>query len=257
MKKHSFKNPPINEVACSIQYESQNSDLAPQFEFYEKIKHLYPIVTENPPLPYVYDRLSNISSPASPKKIPFARYFFIDSQNSKLIQLQEGRFLFNWRKIDGVSVYPKFEAVFEEFQQNWKVFLDLLDLHKTKVTINQLELTYVDHIQFSDFNKEQWSLSDIFCFLQKEPLSGSTDNVSFKFSVPVDLLSGHLHLTGQSAIRNTDKKALLVFDTTARGIINQKLPTIKEWFEKAHDTIYESFINLITDKAKNAWGYLE
>lgn len=254
--KYHFKNPPISEVACSIQYEISDIDFAIQNQFYNKIKDRYPKVTDNPPLPYVYDRFSGFSGTPPPRKIPFVRYFFIDTQDSKLIQLQEGRFLFNWRKIeDSGSVYPKFDAVFGEFMQNWKTYSDILSTYNAKITINQLELTYVDHIPFSEFNTDHWMLSDILTLFGKEPLLESIDNANFGFSIPIEQLSGHLHISGHSGIRNIDKKAILALDSTARGLINGKTSTIEAWFTEAHDVIDNAFFNIISEKAKKIWGY--
>ena len=256
MQNRYYKNPPIVEVICGIQFECQKFNFAMVDRFYNKVKDAYSICTENPPLPFIYDKFSLTAPPVASNKPVFVRYFFINETNTKLIQLQDGRLLFNWRKNDGVdTTYPKFEAVYQEFQAHLKIFKDIVMEVKAEFTQTQLELTYLDHILFSDFDNKFWVLPKIFTFFAKNPLGTGIDDSNFSMQLPVEELSGHLQMAGRSGIRNVDKKAVLMLETSMRGNINKSVATTDSWFEKAHCSVYKAFNESITEEANKVWGY--
>lgn len=186
------------------------------------------------------------------------RYFFINAQNTKLIQLQDGRFLFNWRRNEGTEIaYPKFEAVFQEFVLQWKTFLALANESEVEISQTQFELTYMDHILLSDFDGKSWALPKIFSFFAKNPLGPNIDDANFSISLPVEDLSGHLHLAGHGGIRNSDRKPVVILETTVRGNTSKIAHDIESWFDKAHRTIYGAFMDSITPDAKAIWGFSE
>ena len=227
-----------------------------------KINFIIKLKTAIQKLPIIHRyRMSTIDFLAFPERPHLAKFplfviFLLIPKILNLFNFKKVDSFFNWRKIeDSGSVYPKFDAVFGEFMQNWKTYSDILSTYNAKITINQLELTYVDHIPFSEFNTDHWMLSDILTLFGKEPLLESIDNANFGFSIPIEQLSGHLHISGHSGIRNIDKKAILALDSTARGLINGKTSTIEAWFTEAHDVIDNAFFNIISEKAKKIWGY--
>ncbi|KMQ49441.1 hypothetical protein CHISP_3644 [Chitinispirillum alkaliphilum] len=247
MSEFHFSKPPINEVVCGIQFDSSHFDFRIQDQFYEAIKDAYPNIKENPPLPIIFDREATPPQPVN--RVPLIRHFFISGDNSKLIQLQDGRLLFNWRKIEEKHVYPKFDAVFSEFMKIWEKLSLIFEGNNIKVTPNQVELTYIDHIVRADFG-EQWALEKIFTFFSKTPV---VDDLYFRFGIPAPDLSGHLTITSQSGQRITDHKDVIILDSTLRGI-NRNMD-ISNWFKKAHDCIYAFFMDSITEDAKKIWGY--
>jgi uncharacterized protein (TIGR04255 family) len=256
MQNHHFKNPPIVEVICGIQFDCSKFNFAMVDRFYNKVKDTYPTCAENMPLPFTYDKLSLSAPPAARNKPIFVRYFFINESNTKLIQLQDGRLLFNWRKNEGAdTTYPKFDAVYQEFLLHMKAFFEIVSDANAEFSQTQLELTYLDHILFSDFDNKSWALPKIFTFFAKNPLGTDIDDSNFSIQLPIENLSGHLQMVGRSGIRNTDKKAVFILETTVRGNTNKSVITIDSWFGKAHSAVYQAFNDSITEDAKKVWGY--
>lgn len=62
-----------------------------------------------------------------------------------MIQVQNSRFIYNWRKLDGH--YPSYNNTKPEFEGALRQFLDFLDEAKLgTMSLNQWEITYINHI---------------------------------------------------------------------------------------------------------------
>ena len=252
----SFKNPPIIELICGVQYDIANYNFILESDFYSQVKQSYPIIEVNQPLGPVFDKFSKVlDSDYEPRPPFFKRYFFIDETRSKLIQLQEGRYLFNWRKLEGQeTIYPTFRNVYNEFYANWSLLEKVFQSHKIEYSINQLELTYIDHIPVEEFNPEIAKIDDIFVFFNNTGQLNNINSLNIGFSIPINDLFGHINIKLNTAIRKKDQKGVIVLDSTLRGMMGNKINSIDEWFSKAHDLTINLFVELLTDNAKQKWG---
>jgi len=116
IKGLKFKNPPIVELVCTIQFDFETLNFAIANEFYNLVKESFPIVEEKIP---IANLLNN-------KEQALVRYWFNSPKRDKLLQLQKGKFCFNWRKLDDENnIYPHFENVFEEFSSYWEKLNDI------------------------------------------------------------------------------------------------------------------------------------
>lgn len=90
-----------------------------------------------PPRGALTVKLEQVSTP---------RVWFVGSNEAHLVQLQQDRFVFNWRRIGGQD-YPRYEHVRAEFLKNFEIFRNFLDEEGLgSAVLNQWELTYVNHI---------------------------------------------------------------------------------------------------------------
>ncbi len=82
-------------------------------------------------------------------------------------------------------------------------------------------------------------------------------NCRISFNLPDKL--GRLYATIQTgSVRGSEKKPVIVFDLTVRGMTNQSLPNMKDWFDLAHEWIVKGFTDLTSAKAQNeVWRRLQ
>jgi uncharacterized protein (TIGR04255 family) len=136
-----------------------------------------------------------------------SRYFFQEEKNSRLIQFQDGKLLYNWRKNhEETSEYPKFQNVFSGFSNSWDKLQKACKELNIKYSSNQYELVYIDHIPI----EEKWNLEQYFTICSNSPFSDDLDNLILGFSSPINELKGHIHVSLKSAIRNYGKTLYLV-----------------------------------------------
>src|SRR4051812_35023213 len=98
-----FDAPPVAEVVCGVLF-----NILPGFKtyhvglFWEKVRKDFPRVEEAPPLNSVIEKTAGDNRPSLDLELsgvpPLRRTWFVDTEGTHLIQLQQDRFLFNWKR---------------------------------------------------------------------------------------------------------------------------------------------------------------
>jgi uncharacterized protein (TIGR04255 family) len=248
----SFELPPIVEVVCGVQFEPL-SLLVPHLGKYAP--EGFEATQEVAPLPPVFETFPN--SPSSimlTNALILPRTWYETKEGDRLIQVQRDRFLLNWRKTDPSHEYPRFEAVYQEFEKQFSVFRAFSEDHlKQKATPTQLELSYINHIvveegealvhRLGEYLPDlSWRIGDRFL--------PSPESLDFRLSFALPKHMGRLHVRLQSGIRNEDQRPVLVLDLTARGR-DPHSPGWKDWFELAHEWVVSGFCDLTGKEVQN------
>ena len=238
-----FLNPPVVEVVIGAQFKDSVFNNKAIFDYYTVIKDKYPNIQENQILPAVIER---INTPNTQRLIAGfnSRKLFINQSDSRLVQIQANKLLFNWRKTPDED-YPHFNTVVKEFKG---IYDNLNSQYHISDKLDQLEITYVDHFLLEEFQKEDYNPSGILNILN---IDYSMKNVECSITFPIQDISSNLNFTLRSATRNIDNKKLLVMETTCRGF-DSNIP-IFNWYEQAHKEVTNLFLKITTSSSKNKW----
>lgn len=246
-KLPNYKNPPVNEVVCGLSFKRiDNFKIHHIGLFYQTIKDEFPIVEHALRLE---DRPPELDLNL---KDYLPRVWFIKSDQQRLIQLQDDRLYFNWRRIKAEEPYPQYKSIIKDFKKYLLVFEKFLEDEKLgTVNPERCELSYINHIpkgegwdSFLDINNLfrdiRWNTDSRFLPAPIH-LGGQ---VTFK--LPDN--KGYLDLTLQQAKRKTDKIPMFVLQNKATGIGEDKnIDAVWEWFNIAHEWIVCGFTDLTTD----------
>jgi uncharacterized protein (TIGR04255 family) len=252
--KTNFKKSPLNELYFGLQYYVDGLTFVVQNEFFTMISDDFPNIEEKPPLLMTFDKMhiGMVNDPRNASFAPQKRYFFINSSNTKLIQMQEGKFLLNWRQLpEKEEEYPHFTNVFNDFKKYWDILYSILKKNNVSLELNQLELSYVNHIFLDEF--EEGIAGALNCLGPMKTLN-EVDSLSFNFSLIDNICNGHINLSLKSGTRNADKKPLFRLETIMRGFFSNECNDIDSWFNHAHNRIIDVFMQIVSEKAKNVWG---
>lgn len=256
MSKIKFTRAPVVELICGIQFDFINNIFPLVSNLYKIVKSDYPTVEEKQPMAVTFDIASFGNVSKEQLKGALIRYWLVSKRGDMLIQLQNNRFFYNWRKNENeLNVYPHFEEVYSNFKKFFDTFLDICVSNEVKININQLELTYLDHINPHDFNIENGLLSEIYTFYKTDTIFKNTNRFNITFSSPLEVCGGHFNININSAIKKPTEELIIVMDSTIRGMLNQQVKDIDTWFKTAHDCIGEQFLKLTTQKAKTIWQH--
>jgi uncharacterized protein (TIGR04255 family) len=243
MPNFRLRNSPVTEVIIGAQFDGTPFDSEFVFNFYNNIKDKYPHILEQPPVPSVFQHSNmndNVLLPGFN-----VRRFLISLDQSKLIQIQPNRFLFNWRKINNIE-YPHFQSVLEKFLSVYEKIKERRILNQL---VNQLEVTYIDHIYVNDFGTDNFNPKDVFTFINYK---SNLKNIEHTVLLPVDELNGSITINLRSGISVENNKKLWVLESTCRGY-RQDIP-MQEWLDIAHSKLLDVFFEITTEKAKLKWG---
>ena len=267
-RKRHLERPPINEVVCGIQFEPLAKLLAPHLGvFWNKLGPDYPTCVETMPLPTIVENLDQkmaahalTFSGELMMMPPLARVWFVSKEENNLVQVQRERFLCNWRRIRAEDDYPHYENVRDQFLARVEQFMKFTADHALgAIDINQLELTYIDHIPQGEAWRDLGSLEGLFPNLAwggRHRVLGMPEGFRLQTSFELDNRSGRLHSDIKTAIRATDNTPVIVLEMTARGIgATNDLAAVKKWLDQAHEKATELFWDLTSDDVRrNVWG---
>lgn len=146
-----FENPPVVEVALSLQFESVEGLGVPQIGLLWPVyRDRFPKTREEPPLNPVVERFGAPTVQQTRVELRFvdvvpSRVLMLSADESQLIQVQRDRFIHNWRAQGGP--YPRYESVRDTFFHELQVFCEfLVREHLGEIVPNQCEVTYVNRV---------------------------------------------------------------------------------------------------------------
>jgi uncharacterized protein (TIGR04255 family) len=262
-----FDAPPIIEVALGIQFATpQHFKSAHVGLFWQQIRSTYPMVSEQPPAPTVFETFG--MPPGSGLGVqlrtfltpPMPRYWFVkDEQDSYVLQLQQERIIGNWRQQREDQIYPRYEHVRERFKAEVDVFAKFLlaeDIGELRP--NQCELTYVNIIDSPSGNHH--SLQDITTLWKSEVMDAATDLESATISARYimnegDSQIGRIYVSVEPAFRQSDLRPVYKLDITACG--KPGADTIEAAFElldRQRCAAVKKFADVTTSEMHKRWG---
>jgi uncharacterized protein (TIGR04255 family) len=177
------------------------------------------------------------------------------SDSTRMIQIQDSRFIYNWKKgSDGrypsyAIIKPEFEAEYAKFQK----FVEKSVLGEIKE--NQWEVTYISQIPKGDLWNTSSDWPSIFPWLTTpDPASAETDRLIVDRSSQISGQRGRLHnrlVLGRMTNDGTDS---LILTLTARGLVKDEDGfRLTDGFEIGHECIVRSFTAMTSKRAHNYW----
>ncbi len=262
-----YENPPLTEVICGVTFKPLDNFISAHFGLlWTKYQPDFPTINEVPPLASLVELFEEQALEVEMRLTdapPLPREMFVSRDENNIIQVQRERFIFNWRKARFEDSYPRYTSVIQSFQEKFAVFEEFIGAVEMDIKPQQYELTYINQIAQEELWENASDIGKIFPNLNlqfgnhlvlEEP---ERVNCRISFILPDKL--GRLYATIQTgAVRGSEKKPVIVFDLTVRGMTNQYLPNMKDWFDLAHEWIVKGFTDLTSKKMQNeVWRRLQ
>lgn len=251
----TFENPPIDEIVCDIVFDPivklGTEHIGSLWERFKPDFHRIEDQSIMPPLFSLSEEYLN-----SRQIPPLPRIWFVHQNENEVIQMQYDRFIYNWRKRRRDDVYPGYAAVIGNFRKYLTHFEEFLTMEKLGgIVLKQYELVYTDLI----FKSEGWEtaadlekvFSNFFSLKDQKVLSADIRNFHWlmEFGLPKDF--GQLQLSIHLGQRLSDKREVIKIEFKA--ISNQPYQPISDWFNVAHKTIFDIFINLVSEEIQDQY----
>ncbi|MEX2151715.1 MAG: TIGR04255 family protein [Gemmatimonadaceae bacterium] len=263
-----YEKPPVVEVACSIQFEPINELHAGRLGLlWGEYEDRYPRVEQQPPLSPIREKFESktrigFSFEGAFPMFPMPRLWFLNTDGTRLIQVQRDHFIVNWRKLDTQAEYPRYQSIRDTLVEEFGRFRDFLKDEELALTpIVQTELTYVNHIDARQTDASRKPLSQIVRIWTGETPDGKLpqfEEASFNARYLMrdgDQPTGRLHINLEPQLYVRDNAPVYALTLIARGApASSELEGALAFLDKGHEAIVEGFTAITTDEMHAVWG---
>jgi uncharacterized protein (TIGR04255 family) len=262
-----FDNPPVIEAVIGVQF-------APLLDFTsghagwfwkEYLEQGWPKAVDAIALPDAFEQfgeqqafgLGQIGFVLRQAKPP-DRLQIINENDDRVVQVQNNRFLYNWRKRN--QVYPRHRQARAEFSRYYGLFQDFAARKGLGILApNQWELIYVNHIPRGELWQSPGEWNRVLPGLLRAPAASPgvrLETSSGEWHYEIQPARGRVHLSVQHVKTEGGAGAeVLAFQLLARGKVSEEPGwSLDEGLGRGHDEISRLFIELTSPEAQQAWG---
>src|SRR5467141_585030 len=248
-----FGNPPVAETSLGFYFQRVDGwNVLHHGALWERFRNRYPeyeflpTLMDSPPPPgFVGDVTS----------LPI-RVAFVDSTKTRLVQVQNGLLLHNWRKTAHILEYQRYEEVKSQLRNDWHTLQTYLkEMSFKEPIVTRCQMDYFNHLVRGEEWQDFSDLPKIFTVwrgLEQSTVSGKLQMASF--SVSYRLGDGTVNFLVQPAIRSYDGKEIVQF--TLSSSVAPTSSTGEELFarlDECHVNAALALLDFTTDKARERW----
>ncbi len=185
----------------------------------------------------------------------------MNEAKTELVQVQQDRFIHNWRKVGEGDAYPRYERLRERFRDEVSKFEEFLGEENIgELAVDQCEVTYVNHIRragqwqsHGEIEKllRHWAPLPAGAFL---PAPEDAD-LRWRYRIPGSGgPAGRLYVTAEPSWSADDGRPVWVLNLRARGApIGTDINGAFEFFDLGREWVVRAFADLTTDSMQRCW----
>lgn len=264
-----FRKPPLVETALGCQFESLASMKIVHFGLFWKMINVadrFPQVEEQAPLPPEIE--AKVLQPLQlsflfKEGVELPRVWFLtkpSERGQELLQLQNDRFLQNWRRKSLTDEhYPSFDTNHKEFQADFALFCKFIQEHKLgDLRITQCEVTYVNRIVVDEGSTPGQMAAFTLPFLSEgkriKAFPGGVESISYASSFWIDEIQGRMRIQAGTAFEKESGQSVVDLRLTARGSPKSPDPEkVSDWLKLGHDFVVNGFADMTNPELHKKW----
>ncbi len=248
-----FDNPPVVETVLGVQFSPLLNFTVGHFGWFWKtyLGSDWPTVADALALPDQFERFGDQLTWGMPgvqlsvSGVPVARLQITNAAGDRVIQIQNTRFIYNWRKRQ--SGYPSYTKCRSEFDQYFAKFRKFVsDAGLGELILNQWELSYIDHVPKGPLwqTAADWHKILPGILGSGKPLAGTRMEGVGEWHYLLEADRGRLHVSMQHArAESASGPEILLLSWTGRGpILNKTGWDLDAGFRLGHETILRAFL---------------
>lgn len=252
-----------------MQFEKLESLRSPQLGYvWQAFRDRFPNTEEHPSIEPAFERFGSqgragagvhfelLSSPPAP------RIWFVNEPGTELVQVQQDRFIRNWRTESADNMYPRYSLLRDQFARDFELFQSLVQQQNWgTLEPNQCEVTYVNMIPAGEGWTLPGELGKVFTLFKP----GYSDNglgtpeeaaVNARYVLKNndDEPVGRLHVAIAPVLRANDGLPALRLSLTARGRPEDSgTDAVLKFLDRGHEAIVRGFASITTAEMHAIW----
>lgn len=268
-----YERPPLIEVVLSVQFSELQGyrTVHAGLLWADKFRAAYPRVLEKPPLDPTFEvfapqaRAAQFQIKQMPGP-PVPRLWFMNDDETELVQIQANRFIHNWRKVGEGETYPRYEKLRERF---FYELAEIDDFFKSwnigSVEPNQCEITYVNRLELDGLDLRNSPELALNLFSQRA-LQLSSDGARFpepescNLSVRYVLKDANGDPRGRLlvTVQPWRGEPALRLDLAVRGApASADVKAVADFLDEGRRTIVHGFTTITAKNMHKKWGRIK
>lgn len=257
----SFERPPVEEVAFGIQFVDPVIDIEVLAQLTRELHDRFPVRQRQPTLPRMAEPAG--SNPVSMHVgfgVELPRIWFVSDDGHRIVQTQEDRLVFNWRRLGHPVEYPRYASLRGEVVSLVEQVQELVP-ETENLAVDFCELVYVNHLRVEPVGDPRSvpldgalrtcsSLADS-SFLSPPDNSSWSGRWTMKQD---DVLLGRLHAAAEPIVLSASELPIYVLTMTARMPTSPvSLADALLLLDMGHEWIVRGFADLTTNALQAEW----
>lgn len=261
----SYRRPPLVETVYSFLFDAvdelSNAHLgafwAERKNEWPKVRHAVPIAPEREwfgetklwNMPVMRFELSNN---------PAARVVMLNEAETKMVQVQQDRFTFNWLRGRAEGEYPRYEPLRVEYAELWAKWVRFVGGLGALPNVGQWEVAYLNVIQWDELKLDGTDWSQVIPALSW-PIEGGVEGVALEtcgrvahWVYEMQSKAGrlHIHVEPKPGTQND-----FVLRLVARGSVREGDDPLAG-IDLGRRAIVQAFDKTVSPHARSVWGRL-
>lgn len=242
----TFANPPINEVVLGQTFHPRHDLLVPYIgEFWTLMKGQYPKCSHAAPI------IASGTTPTFDFETSVPRVWLISEDETRLIQVQQDRFYFNWRQTKVREDYIRFGSIKTEFDRVFGEFARYVASRTGQaLKAERYELNYINILdcgQGWEFPADIGNVLRDLCWTQGQRFLSSPKRVSAKFEFALPEGFGVMTAALDPARTAESRREVFRLELAAAADADVVARvSFDEWVAVAHEWIVSGFKDLTT-----------
>ncbi len=240
-------------------------------EFWPLVRDNFPRLEKQPAIPPAVEDFGAAQTAPSFQiqfgtEGPSPRYWLLSESGRELIQLQQDRFLINWRQLEPTDEYPRYRYLRDRFLREYGFLRTALgEARWQTVGVDLCEITYINHIP-AELEGSKIQLSDVLTAVQ--PFSTVEDsvlpeledsNLQARFLLRgwdgLGAPMGRMYLGAGHAVRGATQEQIYALNLLVRGRpAGRSIDDAVDFFDEARMLIVRGFREITTQRMHELWG---
>jgi len=266
-----FAAPPVVETALSVQFDKLTGFTAAHAgwfwkEYVEKLgdgtSNEWKQVTEAGPIPEQFEKFGPEDVWSVPtlqflQGSPSARIQIIRGDGERMLQIQNSRFVLNWRKSE--TAFPRYENLLPEFRGMLNAFESFCsEAGFGSPVYNLWEVVYVDQVKKGTMWDSARNLNRIFPAVTSPPVSdhhappADDEIVSADWRFSLANRRGRLYIQLRQTRLQPSNEEVIQLTTIARGPVSET-QSWQQGLDFGHEALKETFLSITSAEAQAFW----
>ena len=261
-----FEKPPVVEVAVSVQFSAPVLDGPLLMLRWTQVRDRFPRYEQVSPLPSSVETFSNPRGLRFEFQFsdapPTPRLLMLNESETEVLQIQEDRLGYSWRRLSNDHEYPRYPSIRESFLRELIDFEGFLSSENlAPLNAVQCEVTYVNLIPAGQVGEHHSDLGKILPsveFRRTETFLPDPEQTTYASQFVIIGDSGEpiarLYVMADPSFAASDRSPIYILKLTVRGA-PQGPGTVEiiKSMDLGHEWIVRAFATLTSGEMQKVW----